>query len=814
MAADAFRDIFFAMRDDSFPAFGERAIRRGLRVNIIAGSFGMMFIAVAIGVPITMLFERLGASGAQMGLLVTVQQLAMLAQIPAALFAGRLASRKAAFASLALAHRALWFLPALLPLLLQHRPEIIVWTILGAMTLSSLLAQASAPLWFSWISDLVPERESGHFWGRRQSVVTLFFLVMTGVAGWLLDAFRGNEGAAGLAGFAIVFGLGALFGVTDIVIHLWVPEPPVRGAPVPAPWWRALIEPLRNADFRRLTIVIGLWLFSLGLIGSFGMVYLKREFGATYAQLSAIAIASSLGAVVASAALGLLLDRVGARSVGAFLLFAAPLTSLVWWLVSPRTLHFSLLGRSLEPPQSIVLIAAASVVSGALYSGVGLCHMKLLGALAPQGPSRTTAMAIHWTLAGLLGAAGPWLGGKILDLFPRFDPGWPLPFGGRWGFIHALLILHALVCWLGAAPMILRIRRRADDLPFGALMARLRPGNPLRAVTLLYDLWANVSADSVSARTRAIRRLGRRRAALAVRDLIRQLDDPSAEVREAAAISLGQIGGDEAVAALIEELRDLHTDLSSASARALRRARDPRSVDALLAALETADRETAAESARALGAIGDRRAADALRETLRKTRDAKLLAASGEALAQLGAIEAIYDILPRIKSATNPVLRRALSVAVGDLLGEPGEFYRILAREEAASGSEVERMLRDIRRRIEPRRSEDSARDGTIAALIAPLAEIQDAYDAERIADGARSLQETGRALAILFPAPFTRDAAGHAAEHAKITRWFLDLLGQPWAERDLGHRDRTDLLLGVYALHALVRALEADETG
>ncbi len=786
----------------------DRAVRRGMRVNILAGGFGMVFIAVAIGVPITMLLERLGATGAQMGLLVTAQQLAMLAQIPSALFAGRLTSRKTAFASLALAHRVLWFVPAILPLLWRGRPNVVVWAILCVVTISSALAQASGPLWWSWISDLVPERQSGSFWGRRQSIVTLFFLVMTGVSGWILDVFRSADSGGALTGFAIVFSLGALFGVLDIVIHLWVPEPPVPREKKSAAAWRALVEPLRNADFLRLTGAMGLWLFSLGLIGSFGMVYLKREFGATYVHLSLISIASSIGAVLSSAALGVLVDRVGARSFGAFLLFAAPLMSVFWWLISPQTLRFSLFGRAISLPQSVAVIAGSSVVAGSLYSSVGLCHLKLLGALTPKGAQRPAAMAAHWTLVGLAGAAGPWLGGKILDYYPRFDPGWPLPFGGQWGYIHVLLILHALICWLAAAPLMLGIRRKKEDLPFGALMAYLRPGNPLRAVSMLYDLWANVSSHSSETRARAIRRLGQRRAAVAVPDLIRQLDDPSAEVREAAALSLGQIGGEEAVAALIEELRDPQTDLSSAVARALRRARDPRSVDALLDALETADRETAAESARALGAIGDRRATPALRDTLRTTRDAKLVAASGEALAQLGSIEAIYDILPRIKSATNPVLRRALCVAVGDLLGEPGEFYRILAREEAASGAEVERMLRDIRRRMETRRDNTAADKTAFDALPDKLEEIQTAYDSGRIPDCARALLEAGKVFAAHFPADVAGAGATHAAEHAKITLWFLELLSRPWAERDLGHRDRTDLLLGVYALHALVRAV------
>lgn len=787
----------------------EREVRRGLRINILAGSLGMAFIAVAFGVPITMLMERLGATGEQIGLLSTVQQLAMLAQIPAAIIAPWLPTRKIGWATTALTHRVLWFVPALLPLIGRASSTPVIWAIIAVVAVSSLMAQASSPLWFSWMSDLVPEQQSGRFWGRRQSVVTFAFLVMTALSGWLLDHFSSpTDETRTLVGFSLVFGLGALLGTADILIHLWVPEPPIRGPAARPSWWRLLMDPLRDADFRRLTLLIGIWAFALGLIAPFGLVYLKREFAVNYVHLSVLSLIASIGTVIASSATGLLLDRIGARGFAAFLFFVCPLMGASWFFISNRIIEFRFLGMVAPIPQPILVIGAVNLVSGALYSSVGLCHLKLLGELTPKGVGRTPAMAVHWTAVGLIGAAGSWVGGAFMDQFAAWDPGWQLPLGVPWSAFHWLLVLHALVCWLIVAPLTFSLRRRGSDLPFSEVLSRLRPANPLRTVGMVYDMWVAVSTDSSATRARAIRRLGERRAEVAVRDLIRKLDDPSAEVREAAALALGQIGGDEAVNALIEELRDPQTDIALPVARALRRARDPRSVDALMGALETADRETAAESARALGAIGDPRAADALRETLRSTRDVKLAAASGEALAQLGRIDAIYDILPRIKSTTNPVLRQSFSVAVGDLLGEPGEFYRILTREQETAGVEVERLLREIRRWLE--RTKDREEDPAVTRLQQDTMAIQQAYDDSRISDCAELLLKWARTFTAEFPPP-SADGPGPArtlAQRAAVTLWFLDLLNHHWADVELGHRDRTDLLLGVYALYALVRAM------
>ncbi len=785
----------------------EREIYRGLRTNIIAGSLGMAFFAVATGVPITMLMERLGATGEQIGLIVTCQQVAMVAQIPAALLAEHLRSRKIAFASLALGHRVLWFVPALLPLLFPEGAATTIRVIIAVVAVSSLMAQASAPLWYSWVSDLVPDDRSGRFWGTRQSTVTFSFLIMTALAGWLLDRFTGPAHA--LTGFSVVFGAGAMLGVADILVHLWVPEPLQKATGENSPL-RRLMELLRDADFRRLTLIMGAWTFSLGLIGSFGIVYLKRAFDASYLQLSVLSVIASLGTVIASTVLGLAIDRIGARPFGAFLLFVCPLMGAVWWLVSPHTVEIPLAGHVWRVPQPILVIGGANLLAGALYSSVGLCHMKLLGAVTSRHHGRTLAMAVHWTFIGLVGSLGPWAGGKFMDMYTSIDPGWRLPLGPSWSFFHWLLLFHALICWFVAAPLMLGLRRGVKEPSFGAVLARLRPGNPLRAAGMLYDMWLAVTTNSSDTRARAIRRLGEKRATVAVSDLIRKLDDPSAEVREEAAMALGRIGGDEAIAALIEELRDPQSDVALPVARALRRARDPRSVDALMGALETGDRETAVESARALGAIGDPRAAEALRDTLRSTRDLVLATASGEALARLGMIDAIYDILPRIKTASNPVLRRALCVAVGDLLGEPGEFYSILAREEETHGIEVERLLRQIRRWME--RSDSGLDLATVERLKQGTHAIQNAFDEEQIPLCADRMVAWAREFTEAIPWPPPRknrsspSVKNDPAARVAAMLWFLDLLNRHWVDVELGHRDRTDLLLGIYALYALVQ--------
>ena len=124
----------------------------------------------------------------------------------------------------AITHRALWFVLALLPFVWPQRaclrePLLLIF-IVG---LSDMLGQASTAPWLSWMADLLPPDRAGRFWGVRQRVLAVFLIVSSLLYGWLLDA--GNRAPHPLLGFTWVFVLTGLFGVADIVVHIRVIEP-------------------------------------------------------------------------------------------------------------------------------------------------------------------------------------------------------------------------------------------------------------------------------------------------------------------------------------------------------------------------------------------------------------------------------------------------------------------------------------------------------------------------------------------------------------------------------------------------------------
>lgn len=782
-------------------------LRFGMRVNIVAGAMGTMWSALAQGTALTMLMECLKASGPAIGLLTTAQYMSMPMQIPAALFAERLPTRKTTWGIVAFIHRFIWFIPAILPFFLLGHRGAMAWVILGVVALSALLTQICVPMWYCWMADLIPGSMRGRFWGVRQGFCMGAYLVAMAATGYLLDAYPDPRSPNGtFLGFSIVFGLAAFVGCADIIVHLWVPEPRPRPCPPRRSILDRIVEPMRNADFRWLTFAFGVWNFAIGLVGSFGIIYLAREYDradflVNYRGLAAISISASVGMIAASFLWSRIMDRIGARSLAAILMVLAPASGAVWFFMRRASVSLSLpFVGSFSLPQPILLLILVNPVAGGLYSGVSLCQINLCTALAPKD-GRTMAMAVHWTLIGLMAGLGPLVGGFVLDEIGLHPIEWTLPTGTHFAFIHVLAVGLMLIAWFVAVPLLLRIQARAGDLPVVVFAS-----NPLRAVSIIQNMIIMDTATTARERARAVRELGRQKSAFAVADLIKKLDDPSAEVREEAALALGRIGSREAIDALVAKLEDPNSDLGPQIARALRESKDPRSVDALLRKLGDPDREMLSESARTLGEIGDHRAANSLLELLERSRDDKVISASTRALARLGELAAIYEILPRMKSTRNPILKQSLAVAVGDLLGEPDGFYKVLIREQQSRGSEVSIRLEQLQAAI--REATRERLTDQCEPLIAKIRELEAAYEDGNVQRAADLLFDLAIGLAALsYGVEFGGDAIAFIGElvwrdeRFGIGVWYLDLLRQHWEQANLGTRDNLDILLGIYFL-------------
>ena len=151
--------------------FSDETIHASLRNSIVAGFVGVFFFMVVQNGPIPLLLEQLGAGGVVIGLTAALFQLGMIVQIPSASFAEGLTRSKPFWAFTTIFARAVLLIPGVFLLVAPDSRTVLIWLVLGAIGLFSFVAQMSAPSWFSWMAELVPEKRRARFWSTRQGMM-------------------------------------------------------------------------------------------------------------------------------------------------------------------------------------------------------------------------------------------------------------------------------------------------------------------------------------------------------------------------------------------------------------------------------------------------------------------------------------------------------------------------------------------------------------------------------------------------------------------------------------------------------------------
>jgi MFS family permease len=561
-----------------------------------------------------------------------------------------------------------------------------------------------------------------------------------------------------------------------------------------------LLAPLRNCQFRRLTLAIGIWNFGFAMVATFGIVYLKKDFALSYSELAALTVAGAVGSVLSSYFFGKIIDRLGARISAALLFLTAPLSMLGYFFISPEKINFGVW----QVTNVTFVIFVTSILGGALFSGIGLCQLRLLGMLS-SAEGRTMWMAVHACFVGLLAALGPIVGGMIMDGFAGQTLGWTLPGGVPFSFYHAQIVVFFLVAWAVALPLLLAVKTPVAEIPFNTAVSEVLLTNPLQVLRNFYNISVMSTGSTKSQRVGAAKKLGGTRSRLAVPDLVEKMEDPSLDLQEEAIQALGAIGTPEVVDQLIAKLEDPNSLVAPQICRALRKAGDPRAVQVLIRQLTSSDRETVIESVRALGAIGDRRAIPGLLDLIRDTRDRKLLAVSGEALAALGELSAAYQIIPQMRETESRPLKRALALALGDLLGEKEHFYKLLILDNEAYGAGASKSLNRLSRYVRKHFPKATRQLETLEAL-------EVAYSSGEIPKCSGMLLHLGLHL-IQFIHRLHLTLDPNEAMHnlmecdrqAAIAIWYLKILDEEWSLSGRDSRDSTDVLLGFYILCSVV---------
>lgn len=280
-----------------------------------------------------------------------------------------------------------------------------VWVLVGIILLASLANALAGVAWLSWMSDVVPEKIRGTYFGKRNMIALACGTVALLGGGRFLTEWSERFGEDDPTGYMLLFGFGLGLGLVASFLLFRMGEPPFEPSAEKISLRRFAL-PFRDANFRNLIVFVSGWIFSIQLAGPFYGVYMIEVLGISFSQITVFITIATVATLLMMQVWGPISDRVGNKPiilVAGWGLIAVP---FIWLAAVPGSYMFPLfLGH---------------VVSGAFIAGSNLSQFNMLIKLSP-GQGRAIYLAVFAAVTGVIGAFAPMIGGVLVGLLEGFS---------------------------------------------------------------------------------------------------------------------------------------------------------------------------------------------------------------------------------------------------------------------------------------------------------------------------------------------------------------------------------------------------------
>jgi MFS family permease len=384
------------------PHLTERDLERANRLITVDGICSMAMASAQGGPFLTAFALGIGATNYDIGLMAAIGFLGQAVQLPSLFLLQHFPHRRAITVASAVTSRLAWTFIILTPALFVDRG--VSWLLLWLL-LSAVLTAVAAPAWNSLLHDLVPAGRLGRVFSLRTLLGNLVALPLTFGGGLFVDWVHVRLPGAELYAYALLFLVGLGFGLVGVIAIARLPEP-TMATPEGIRLFELLARPLRDTNYRRFLVFVGVWNFAVNLATPFFAAYMLRRLGLPLSTVTGLAVIAQVANLAFLRVWGQLADRVSNKAVIATCAPFYLLAFLAWAFTSLPAPHWL----------TLPILVAIHVTSGMATAGIGLPIGNIGLKLAPSGSAHA-----YLTVAGLTGAISgtlaPMLGGVLADLF-------------------------------------------------------------------------------------------------------------------------------------------------------------------------------------------------------------------------------------------------------------------------------------------------------------------------------------------------------------------------------------------------------------
>jgi HEAT repeat protein len=548
-----------------------------------------------------------------------------------------------------------------------------VYAFIAVFGIGLVFANLGVPAWFSWVGDLVPPRESNHFWNRRGGLSQLSLVLSSIAVGLVIDYFGKNR----INTYVGVVGAGTVFGLISMAFLFFAREPVAKRQPRQFPLISKIRLIWRKKTFRQLVYFFGLQSFAQWLIIPFTFIYLQRSLNLRMSVIQLLVALCGIISFFSTYAFQIIGSKYGRKPIILACTFVKGIEFIFWALLLP------------ESPWFIIIIPF--LIGGVVNIGLLNSSFSLITSF-DRRQLKSMAIALFFAITGLLGFAASSLSGFVYDYLQNLESLQNIsftPFNVISAFASALLFTSMLLFFKF---------NEEGAIPTAKVVKILFSNNPFRSIYHTYVL-----SNPLQEKSR-IKALNKASGNLMVSELVNDLYSPSNRIRESAVWNIGR-KGEKADPILAEELlKTLNMPalgIQAQAARALGHIRYAKATRELVKYIDNRDTTLAQSCIFALGMIGGKAVIAELENVLLHDRFRNLWPHAAEALGRIGDFHQTRNIYNAYKSEFNWVLKKQFLIALlRTLAKDRNKVFPLFEQEEKAESTVSEKLVNSIRSAI------------------------------------------------------------------------------------------------------------------
>lgn len=346
----------------------------------------------------------LGAESREVGFVLAVTTFFNVIQILAAYLIQRLQYRKKSMIVFTILNRLMWGATGVIPFVFEEKWWIPTFLVMymGAF----ITGTVSGILWTSIISDMVPAKIRGRYFGIRNTILNALGALVLFVGGVILDRYPGGTG------FLILFIIAWIAIAANLTLFFFYPDPPFERSKERR-FWPMVRKPLSDQPFIKSTLFLGAWLFLQTLVVPLYSYAMLDVLHISYSVMSIMTVVQTAIMMVGFYVWGNLNARFSNRTLLYWTLPLIAMSCMSWGLISILPI--------------IPVLVLSHILLGAGVGGFNQLAFNFMIGDTPKG-ERPMFIAMYSAITGLASFLGPLIGGQIFK-WMESTPAWIQQYG-------------------------------------------------------------------------------------------------------------------------------------------------------------------------------------------------------------------------------------------------------------------------------------------------------------------------------------------------------------------------------------------------